>query len=114
MEGVSLSGIDDQWVLDGGRIDEVRLGERARAPQFRKEKENRYVWRKSTVIFAWCISRQEPDGRPSPDGGAWVVAGGRERQRRCYFFLLRRVVDFLTDFALSCLDRAAANQVTGR
>lgn len=40
---MSLSGIDDQWVLDGGRLEEVEVGRREPEPEFRKEKENRYV-----------------------------------------------------------------------
>lgn len=50
-----------------------------------EKRENRYVWRKSTIIFAWCISRQEPDNCPSPDDGAWEV-DGRRGGKVVYFF----------------------------
>lgn len=44
--------------------------------------------------------------------GRWMGGGGGKVV--FFFFLLRRVDDFLTDFALSCLDRTGANQVTAR
>ena len=37
---MSLSGIDDQWVLDGGRLEEVEVGRsRARAGVQKRERE---------------------------------------------------------------------------